>query len=142
MQNQSQQQFEQEVMRELWEEQHTNYDSTEAWDDTKEFAAWVDAMEADHILQHQHPDCQEGTCTVCGESFSAERKALGYSVCLWCGEEQAMQDRQYWTVVPLNKSNYTLITNKEELKGLNPKSNNTDLQKYLTELYNNGESEL
>ena len=133
--SQNQQQFEHEVMRELWEEQHANYDSTEAWDDTKEFAAWVDAMEAD-------PALQEGTCTVCGESFSAERKALGYSVCLWCGEEQAMQDRQYWTVVPLNKSNYTLITNREELKGLNPKSNNTDLQKYLTELYNNGESEL
>ena len=115
---QNQQQFEYEVMRELWEEQNANYLLTEAW------------------------DTMEGTCKICGDSFSAERKALGYDICLWCGEEQAMQDRQYWTVVPLNKSNYQLITNREELKGLNPKSNNTDLQKYLTELYNNGESEL
>lgn len=116
--SQNQQQFEHEVMRELWEEQHANYDSTEPWDAI----------------------C--GTCEVCGETFSPERKALGYSICLWCGEEQAMQDRQYWTVVPLNKSNYTLITNREELKGLNPKANNADLQRYLTSLYENGESEL
>lgn len=124
MQNQQQEQFEYEVMRELWEEQNANYLFTEAC-----------------ATKHE-TDPHTGTCKMCGESFSAERKALGYDICLWCGEEQAMQDRQYWTVVPLNKSNYQLITNREELKGLNPKSNNTDLQKYLTELYNNGESEL
>ena len=137
---QDQQQFEYEVMRELWEEQNATYLSTEPWDattDEQRFAEFVSNMEL-----ADHPDCMEGTCTVCGESFSAERKALGYSICLWCGEEQAMQDRQYWTVVPLNKSNYTLITNREELKGLNPKANNADLQRYITALNDNGESEL
>ena len=138
MAQQSQEQFEVEVMRELWEEQNANYDFTESWDENKRFSEYVENMECELA---QHPDCQEGICKVCGGSFSAERKALGYSICLWCGEEQAMQDRQYWTVVPLNKSNYTLITNREELKGLNPKSNNTDLQKYLAAMYSVGESE-
>ena len=121
---QNQQQFEYEVMRELWEEQNANYLFTEAWD-----------------VKHE-ADPHTGTCKVCGDSFSAERKALGYDICLWCGEEQAMQDRQYWTVVPLNKSNYQLITNREELKGLNPKSNNADLKRYMDSLNENGEAPL
>ena len=29
------------------------------------------------------------TCNRCGEEFSDKRKALGYDICLDCGEEQA-----------------------------------------------------
>jgi hypothetical protein len=38
-------------------------------------------------------ECYEGermaTCNRCGEEFSDKRKALGYDICLDCGEEQA-----------------------------------------------------
>jgi len=51
----------------------------------------------------------------------AARVALGYRVCLFCGEEDARQERKSWTVVPLHKSNYMLLTNKEDLKGINNK---------------------
>lgn len=47
--------------------------------------------------------------------------ALGYKLCLFCGEEQAREDRRLWTVAPMHKSNYTLITNRADLVGLNNK---------------------
>ena len=57
-------------------------------------------------------------CRVCYEDFSNQRAALGYSVCLDCAATVSPPVR---TVVPLNKSNYMLITNRVELKQLNPK---------------------
>lgn len=57
-------------------------------------------------------------CRVCDEQFSDRRAALGYSVCLDCSATVSPPVR---TVVPLNKSNYMLITNRVELKQLNPK---------------------
>jgi len=79
-------------------------------------------------------------CKLCGSWFSDERKALGYDICLWCGEEEAEAKRKSWTVVPLNKSNYQLITNREELKGLNPKANNTSLTAYMAAFNDTGEA--
>lgn len=81
-----------------------------------------------------------GCCRLCGGWFSAERKALGYDICLWCGEEEAERARKSWTVAPMNKSNYVLITNREELKGLNPKANNVSLTTYMQILNELGES--
>lgn len=62
-----------------------------------------------------------GECRVCGDEVSEGRMALGYKLCLFCGEEQARQDRRLWTVAPMHKSNYTLITNRADLVGLNNK---------------------
>lgn len=62
-----------------------------------------------------------GECRVCGDEVSEGRMALGYKLCLFCGEEQAREDRRLWTVAPMNKSNYTLITDRNILKQLNPK---------------------
>jgi hypothetical protein len=59
------------------------------------------------------------SCSSCGDSYPSRRKALGYSVCLSCGESQARQVKR--CTAPLNKSNYVLITNRAELKMLNPK---------------------
>jgi hypothetical protein len=39
--------------------------------------------------------------------------------CAACGEELAKQVKH--TIAPINKSNYMLISNKDELKQLNPK---------------------
>jgi hypothetical protein len=60
-------------------------------------------------------------CPRCGDDVPAARYALGYRVCLLCGEEAAREERTHWTIVPMHKSNYVLLTNKEDLKGINNK---------------------
>jgi len=58
-------------------------------------------------------------CFICGDEYSAKRKAVGYKTCLPCGETQSRQTRH--TIAPLNKSNYMLFTDPSLLKQLNPK---------------------
>lgn len=58
-------------------------------------------------------------CRSCGDNVQPGRSLLGYSTCLPCGDEEARKVRH--TVVPMNKSNYTLISNLVELTQLNPK---------------------
>lgn len=59
------------------------------------------------------------TCTKCDATYPDRRAALGYRTCLSCGETQARAVKR--CVAPLNKSNYVLISNVQDLKGLNPK---------------------
>jgi ribosomal protein L37AE/L43A len=59
------------------------------------------------------------TCKMCGDEFDARRFKLGYAVCLDCGEEIAHD--KIFTVAPINKSNYMMITDMAMLKQLNPK---------------------
>jgi len=58
-------------------------------------------------------------CKICGEMVSVRRARVGYKVCLECGEEQAQQVRH--CIAPLHKSNYVVITNRQDLAGLNNK---------------------
>ena len=58
-------------------------------------------------------------CVRCGDTYSAKRTNAGYQLCLLCGEEDAQARRH--TIAPMHKSNYMLITNMEDLKGLNNK---------------------
>lgn len=60
-------------------------------------------------------------CPRCGEPVPAARVALGRRLCLLCGEEEARAERRSWCVAPLHKSNYILLTSKEDLKGINNK---------------------
>ncbi len=60
-------------------------------------------------------------CRMCGEYMTKGRWELGYRTCLWCGEEAAREARSHWCVAPLHKSNYVLVTNKQDLAGLNNK---------------------
>lgn len=60
-------------------------------------------------------------CIKCGEAVPDRRAQLGYRTCLTCGEQQAVEARMGWCIAPLNKSNYILITDPNDLKGLNPK---------------------
>lgn len=53
----------------------------------------------------------------CGERVSPKRYALGYRTCLVCGEKEARQVKH--TVVPIAKSNYTVVTDYSLLSGLN-----------------------
>ena len=57
-------------------------------------------------------------CITCGEEFPLARYKLKYKVCIGCAEKQPQPTR---TVVPMHKSNYMMITDLEDLKGINNK---------------------
>ena len=63
------------------------------------------------------PECE------CGNEFPPGRAKLGYTTCLDCGDQAAHAVER--TVAPINKSNYVLISDTADLRGLNPKANNT-----------------
>ena len=58
-------------------------------------------------------------CISCGDIYPPKRQALGYNTCLSCGDFAARQVKH--TVVPMNKSNYVVVSNRAELTMLNPK---------------------
>jgi ribosomal protein L37AE/L43A len=57
----------------------------------------------------------------CGNPVHPKRVEAGYYWCMECGETKAKTARLSWCIAPLNKSNYILITDPNDLKGLNPK---------------------
>jgi hypothetical protein len=61
------------------------------------------------------------TCPRCGDDVPTARAALGRKLCLPCGEEAARQERTAWTVVPMHKSNYVLLTDRRDLPGIGNK---------------------
>lgn len=63
----------------------------------------------------------ETHCTYCGNLIHPDRFALGYYLCLSCGEQHAKEQRKQWCVAPMHKSNYMLITDPADLRGLNNK---------------------
>jgi ribosomal protein L37AE/L43A len=58
-------------------------------------------------------------CIVCDSLYPKDRAALGYSTCMRCGEVLAKQRKH--TVAPMHKSNYMLITDRADLRGINNK---------------------
>lgn len=60
-------------------------------------------------------------CTQCSEPVSLPRAKLGYQCCLDCGDKLAAKARKLWTIAPVHKSNYMLITDPSLLRGLNNK---------------------
>jgi hypothetical protein len=51
------------------------------------------------------------TCSDCGDEFPTDRWALGYRVCLFCGEDRARSERASWCVVQeYGKGNYQFVT--------------------------------
>jgi hypothetical protein len=55
----------------------------------------------------------------CGMPIDARRAALGYNICMPCGEQAASQRKH--TIVPMHKSNYMVITDRRDLMGINNK---------------------
>ena len=53
----------------------------------------------------------------CQQPIDAQRLSLGYLTCLICGAKEA--SKRKFTVVPMPKSNYILVTDLSLLKGLN-----------------------
>lgn len=60
-------------------------------------------------------------CVECGSEIEPPERGLLTSLCVFCGEEKARQERNSWCVAPMHKSNYMLFTNKADLKGINNK---------------------
>jgi len=59
-------------------------------------------------------------CTCCyAVRVEPQRARAMRPTCAACGEELARQVKH--TIAPINKSNYMLISNKDELRQLNPK---------------------
>lgn len=58
-------------------------------------------------------------CRNCGDDIAEGRWDLGYRVCLDCGDVVAKKVVR--CVVPMHKSNYILVTDKELLTGVNQK---------------------
>jgi ribosomal protein L37AE/L43A len=59
-------------------------------------------------------------CPLCDQPFDLRRKQLGYNFCLDCGDFHAAQQRAGWTIAPIaHKQGATLVTNRNDLKGLN-----------------------
>jgi ribosomal protein L37AE/L43A len=58
-------------------------------------------------------------CRNCDEEYSTERWRLGYKHCMPCGEKLSRETVR--TVAPMHKSNYMLITDMNDLKGINNK---------------------
>jgi len=58
-------------------------------------------------------------CRNCGDQYSTKRWRLGYKHCMPCGEKLSRETVR--TVAPMHKSNYMLITDMSDLKGINNK---------------------
>jgi ribosomal protein L37AE/L43A len=59
------------------------------------------------------------SCVLCDSAINQHRYEIGYTTCKPCGEKQARQRKH--TIVPMHKSNYIVVTNREDLKGINNK---------------------
>jgi ribosomal protein L37AE/L43A len=64
-------------------------------------------------------EANEYQCDRCGSPMNRHRYEIGYTTCMKCGEEAARQHKH--TIVPMHKSNYIVVTNREDLKGINNK---------------------
>jgi len=58
-------------------------------------------------------------CVKCFSHVLQARWNLGFNTCLKCGEIEARLKKH--TIAPMHKSNYMVITNQADLKGLNNK---------------------
>jgi ribosomal protein L37AE/L43A len=61
----------------------------------------------------------EPQCRLCGITYDVTRYHIGFMFCMPCGDEVAHSVKR--TVVPMHKSNLVMITNREDLIGINNK---------------------
>lgn len=57
------------------------------------------------------------SCVLCDSAINQHRYEIGYTTCKPCGEKQARKVRH--CIVPMAKSNYIVVTDRELLKQLN-----------------------
>ena len=63
-------------------------------------------------------------CTHCDDDIDPRRYALGYRICLFCGEEAAREERRGWCVLTPHKQGAMFFTAqfaREAAAGINNK---------------------
>jgi len=58
-------------------------------------------------------------CKLCGSTYDKRRFDIGFLFCMPCGNDVAKQVKR--CVVPMHKSNLVMITNRDDLIGINNK---------------------
>ena len=58
-------------------------------------------------------------CSLCGSNIEPPMRGRITSLCVSCGEEQAKQKKH--CIVPMHKSNYVVVTDRDVLTGVNQK---------------------
>ena len=61
-------------------------------------------------------------CRCCGADVAPKRWALGFKLCMDCGQSEAKKRKH--TIVPMHKSNYLVVTDYNMLTGVNNKGGN------------------
>lgn len=64
------------------------------------------------------PNDDAPTCIKCGGYINPARYDIGYTNCM---RSECATPPKRRTVVPMHKSNYILVTDREDLKGINNK---------------------
>ena len=62
-------------------------------------------------------------CNHCGELFPSARYALGYRLCLDCGDTVA-KEVKFTVIIPYSKGAYQVVS-REDVARTNPKNANT-----------------
>lgn len=57
----------------------------------------------------------------CEQYVNPAREKLGYMTCIKCGDKLAKDKSKLYTIVPMHKSNYVAVFNREDLVGINSK---------------------
>lgn len=63
-------------------------------------------------------DDSEYSCVRCGDPVNPARWELGYNICM---SSRCAKSPPVRTIVPMHKSNYMVITDRRDLKGINNK---------------------
>ncbi len=71
------------------------------------------------MKKHSVSQTPNHNCDRCGVEVDPRRVEAGYNFCMTCGDLLARSVVR--TIVPVHKSNYILVTNRDDLKGINSK---------------------
>ena len=67
----------------------------------------------------QHVETDTPFCLLCGSQIDPPKRRLISSLCMSCGEVEARKVKH--CVVPLHKSNYIVVSDRDLLTGVNQK---------------------
>jgi len=59
-------------------------------------------------------------CITCNAIVHPLRSKVGINTCIYCGDKEAKQRNH--CIVPMHKSNYIVVTNRDDLVRINNKS--------------------
>ena len=88
--------------------------------DKEKFTEYQERMSEYFQAKKQYRSKQMTKCISCKSEVPPRRLELGINTCMSCGEKQAKQRTH--CIVPMHKSNYIVVTNRDDLVRINNKS--------------------